>query len=78
VLATTYDRAAGMSTPTQRLLKRAGQELQQRVPGGIEVMGSGGRGVATFTPWVGFFDPDETTSPLYVFYILSEDCRVSC
>jgi hypothetical protein len=77
-IATTYDRAAGMSTPAQRLLKRAGQELQQHVPGGIEVLGSGGRGVATFTPWIGFFDPDETTSPqsgVYVFYILSEDLQ---
>ena len=77
-IATTYDRAAGMSTPAQRLLTRAGQELQQHVPGGMEVMGSGGRGVATFTPWVGFFDPDETTSPqygVYVFYIFSEDLQ---
>lgn len=77
-VATTYDRAAGMSTPTQELLRRAGRELQQHVPGGIEIKGSGGRGVATFTPWVGFFDPDETTSPesgIYVFYIFSEDLQ---
>lgn len=62
-IATTYDRAAGMSTPAQRLLRRAGHELQPHVPGGIEIKGSGGSGGATFTPWVGFFDPDETTSP---------------
>src|SRR5829696_274797 len=77
-VATTYDRAAGVSTPTQRLLQRAGNELQQHVPGGIEIKGSGGRGGATFTPWVGFFDPDETTSPqsgVYVVYIFSEDLQ---
>jgi hypothetical protein len=77
-VATTYDRAAGVSTPTQRLLKQAGRELQQHVPGGIEVKGSGGQTTATFTPWVGFFDPDETTSPqsgVYVVYIFSEDLQ---
>jgi hypothetical protein len=77
-VATTYDRAAGVSTPTQRLLKQAGQELQQHVPGGIEVKGSGGQASATFTPWVGFFDPDETTSPqfgVYVVYIFAEDLQ---
>jgi hypothetical protein len=77
-VATTYDRAAGVSTPTQRLLKRAGRELQQHVSGGIEVKGSGGQTSATFTPWVGFFDPDETTSPqfgVYVVYIFAEDLR---
>jgi hypothetical protein len=77
-VATTYDRAAGMSTPTQELLRRAGRELEQHVPGGIEVKGSGGQGGPTFTPWVGFFDPDETTSPqsgVYVVYIFSEDLQ---
>jgi hypothetical protein len=60
------------------LLKRAGRELQEHVPGGIEVKGSGGQTTATFTPWVGFFDPDETTSPqtgVYVVYIFSEDLQ---
>jgi hypothetical protein len=51
-VATTYDRAAGVSTPTQRLLKQARRELQQHVPGGIEVKGSGGQTTATFTPWL--------------------------
>lgn len=77
-VATTYDRAAGMSTPTQRLLMRAGRELLEHVPGGIEIKGSGGRGGATLTPWVGFFDPDETTSPqtgVYIVYIFSEDLQ---
>jgi hypothetical protein len=77
-VATTYDRAAGMSTPTQRLLTRAGRELLEHVPGGIEIKGSGGRGGATLTPWVGFFDPDETTSPqsgVYVVYIFSDDLQ---
>jgi MrcB-like, N-terminal domain len=77
-VATTYDRAAGVSTPTQRLLKRAGDELGAHVPGGILVKGSGGQATATFTPWVGFFDPDETASPqsgLYLVYLFSEDLQ---
>jgi hypothetical protein len=77
-VATTYDRAAGVSTPTQRLLKRAGDELREHVPGGIEVKGSGGQATATFTPWVGFFDPDGTTTPqagLYVVFLFSEDLQ---
>src|SRR6266498_5725010 len=77
-IATGYDRAAGVSTPTQRLLARASQHLAQHVPGGIVIKGSGGKSTATLTPWVGFFDPDETLSPqegVYVVYIFTEDLQ---
>src|SRR5207248_1627505 len=75
-VATTYDRHAGLSTPAQRLLRNAGQDLGGHVPAGIRVMGSGGKGAPTFTPWVGFFDPDETDSPergVYVVYLFAND-----
>jgi hypothetical protein len=66
----------GLATPTQILLKRARNELTEHVPGGITIIGSGGKGLATFTPWVGFFDPDETITPergVYVVYIFAGD-----
>jgi hypothetical protein len=49
----------------------------QHVSGRIEVKGSGGQTSATFTPWVGFFDPDETSSQfgVYVVYIFAEDLQ---
>jgi hypothetical protein len=48
------------------------------VPAGIEIKGSGGKGLATFTPWVGFFDPDETSTPeegLYLVYLFAADLK---
>ncbi len=42
----------------------------------MQITGSGGKGTATLTPWVGVFDPDETTSPeegLYVVYLWAAD-----
>jgi hypothetical protein len=77
-VAEGYDRHAGLATPTQKLLRRAGTHLQGHVPGGLKIAGSGGKGTATLTPWVGFFDPDETTSPeegLYVVYLFAEDLQ---
>jgi hypothetical protein len=75
-VATGYNRLDGLATPTQQLLRSAGQELAEHVPGGLQVIGSGGKGSATFSPWVGIFDPDETASPqrgFYVVYLFSED-----
>src|SRR6266542_337215 len=75
-VADGYDRHAGLATPTQDLLRRASAHLQSHVPGGLQIAGSGGKGTATLTPWVGFFDPDETTSPeegLYVVYLWAAD-----
>lgn len=76
VVATGYDRHAGLNTPTQDLLRNAGEQLAEHVPGGYVIHGSGGRGTATLSPWVGVFDPDETTSPqrgIYVVYLFAED-----
>src|SRR5438034_542794 len=75
-VADGYDRHAGLDTPTQRLLRQAGMHLGDLVPGGLQIAGSGGKGTATLTPWVGVFDPNETTSPeegLYVVYLWSAD-----
>ena len=77
-IAVNYDRAAGLATPTQELLRRAGAELADYLPGGLVVKGSGGKGMATYTPWVGFFDPDETENPqegVYVVFIFAQDLR---
>ena len=65
-----------MSSPAQTLLRRADTYLRDFVPGGIVIRGSGGKGRGTYTPWVGFFDPDETDSPeagIYVVYLFSAD-----
>jgi hypothetical protein len=75
-IATGYDRHAGLRTPTQQLLRQAGDHIGHLLPGGLKVIGSGGKGTATLTPWVGVFDPDETSSPeegLYVVYLWASD-----
>jgi hypothetical protein len=77
-VANTYNRTAGLGAETQLLLRRAGQHLSHVVPAGIEIKGSGGKGLATFTPWVGFFDPDETSTPeegLYLVYLFAADLK---
>jgi hypothetical protein len=78
-IAETYDRSAPMSSTAQRLLRRAEYHLSGYVPGGILIMGSGGKGRPTHTPWVGFFDPDETETPesgIYVVYLFSADLSI--
>src|SRR5215213_7378344 len=77
-VAERYDRHAGLATPTQELLRRAGTHLHAHIPAGLHIAGSGGKGTATLTPWVGLFDPNETTSPeegLYVVYLFAADLR---
>jgi hypothetical protein len=71
-IAETYDRSAPLSADAQRLLRGADKHLTEHVPAPILIVGSGGKGFATFTPWVGFFDPQTTSSPqsgIYVVYI---------
>ncbi len=78
-IAATYDRRDGLVTNTQAMLTGAPELMAEHTPAGLVVQGSGGKGVATLTPWVGFFDPDETDSPqrgVYVVYIFSEDMEV--
>ncbi len=72
----TYRREDGLQTSAQQLLRHAGTELADYAPGGVTIVGSGGKGSATYTPWVGFFDPDETTDPqegIYVVYLFAQD-----
>jgi hypothetical protein len=71
-----YDRSAGLQTPTQQLLRAAPEHVRGFTPAAFAVIGSGGKGSATYTPWFGFFDPDETTKPekgIYVVYIFGTD-----
>jgi hypothetical protein len=72
----TYERSEGLSSHVQNLLRDAPAHLAEHVPAGMFLVGSGGKGMATYTPWVGFFNPDETSSPqrgIYVVYIFAED-----
>ena len=60
------------------MLKESPRLLAEHAPPGIEVKGGGGKGVATLTPWTGFFDPDETDTPqrgIYVVFVFSEDLK---
>lgn len=78
-IATGYDRLAGLHTSTQTALAEAGDRLAEHVPAGLRVQGSGGKGQATYTPWIGFFNPDVTDSPqrgMYVFLLFSEDLEL--
>jgi len=75
-IAATYDRRAGTGTPTQRLIRRARDEVGEYAPVGVWTTGKAGSGGAATIPWFGFLDPDETTSPhegLYVVYLFTAD-----
>jgi hypothetical protein len=52
------------------LLARAKDYFEPFLPAGLVVRGSGGKGKATFTPWVAILDPDETTSPQHGIYLV--------
>ncbi len=71
-----YDQAAGFDTEPQHLLRDAKTELVSYVPPDFVVKASGGQFPlkTTETPWIGFFDPEESTRPqqgLYVVWILA-------
>jgi len=74
-LALSYDRNAGLRTSAQGMLSNADELLAEHLPAGMNIQGSGGKGQPTLTPWVGFFNPDETMTPergMYVAYLVSE------
>lgn len=75
-IAQRYRTDESVSSAGHTLLKAAAAHVGPLVPGGLKVEGSGGKGVATPTPWIGVFDPDETETPqegIYVVYIYSGD-----
>ncbi|MFG2697857.1 MrcB family domain-containing protein [Kitasatospora sp. NPDC048407] len=77
-VAHTYSYTEGMDSSAQKLLRGAPAHLTHLAPAGYKVTGSGGKGGPTFTPWVGFFNPDETIDPsngLYIVYLFSKDLR---
>jgi hypothetical protein len=74
-VASSYDAAGGFDTPAQQLLASARTDLAKSAPTDFVIKASGGQRPlrTTDTPWIGFFDPEETTSPmngLYVVWIL--------
>lgn len=71
----TYDASAGFDTPAQSLLADAADQLSSSGPIDFVIKASGGQRPlgTTDTPWIGFFDPDESTDPkdsIYVVWIL--------
>lgn len=77
-IARDYSRHAGMSSPAQRMLRSAASLLAEHCPPGMLIKGRGGQARPTHTPWVGFFNPDETESPqrgIYVVYLFHEDLK---
>lgn len=74
----TYDPSDGFDTPAQQSLREAPIGLADYAPAEFLIRASGGQRPlrTTDTPWVGFFDPDETTRPqegLYVVWLLRAD-----
>jgi len=75
-IAKSYDRNDAFSSPVQKQLRNAREHLLNHAPAYYAIEGSGGKGKQTLTPWIGFFDLDETDSPehgIYVVYLFSED-----
>ncbi|MGY1651710.1 MrcB family domain-containing protein [Geodermatophilus sp. SYSU D01119] len=73
-----YSMANGFDTQPQKLLSNAKNELSQYAPADFVIKASGGQRPlnTTETPWIGFFDPDESSSPqegLYVVWLLRAD-----
>lgn len=69
-------RMDSLHSEGHRLLRRAPEIFKPLLPGGFKVEGSGGKGTATFTPWVGIMDPDEAPDPgsgIYLFYMFQQN-----
>ncbi len=78
-LAVIYDRTQPLDSECQRFIKNAPELLSKYVPATLEMKSSGGKGRPTLTPWVGFFNPEETDTPqegIYVVYLLAADNKV--
>lgn len=76
-IASSYDHST-LQSPGHDLLKLAADQMTDLVPGGLRIVGSGGLGRATFTPWIAVMDPDETESPqrgIYVVYLFAKDMQ---
>jgi hypothetical protein len=70
MVGATFDTREPMSAPAQLLLRAADEHLDEHIPSGVNIKGSGGQGIPTATPWVVFFDPDETTTAQEGFYLV--------
>lgn len=65
-----------LHSPGHELLRRAPEVFAPVIPGGLRVIGSGGKGTPTFTPWIGILDPDEAPTPeagIYLVWIFKRD-----
>lgn len=74
-IAASYD-SESLHSAGHNLLRRAGEVLEPLIPGGLNVIASGGKGKATFTPWIGILDPDEAFTPedgIYLVWIFKRD-----
>ncbi|HKN54485.1 MAG TPA: DUF3578 domain-containing protein, partial [Amycolatopsis sp.] len=79
-IAHTYnrDRELDQQSPAAKQLRACENVLCRYVPPGYVIKGSSGQGTRAAVPWIGVFDPDETTSAtrgMYVVYLFSADMR---
>lgn len=75
-IANNYDRSEGLDSDTQTLIKGADEALSGYTPTSINIKGAGGKGLATYTPMLGFFCGENTyQNGIYVVYIFSEDLK---
>ena len=73
-IALNWNEQDQMSSPNQKLLRNANNELTDYYKPPYIVKGSGGEGKVTFTPWIAWFNPESTESAkegIYVVYLYS-------
>lgn len=68
-IASGYD-SRSLHSAGHVLLRRAQEVIVPLIPGGLKVIASGGKGTATFTPWIGILDPDEAATPEDGIYLV--------
>lgn len=77
-IALNWNEQDQMSSPNQKLLRNANNELTDYYKPPYIVKGSGGEGKVTFTPWIAWFNPESTESAkegIYVVYLYSRSMK---
>ena len=76
-IADKYDRAQGMASEAQGLLRHMSKSvISPLIPDNYIVYGSGGQGAAAHVPWIAVFNPAETTTAqrgIYLVYLFKAD-----
>jgi len=77
-IALNWNEQDQMSSPNQKLIRNANNELTDYYKEPYIVKGSGGEGKVTFTPWIAWFNPESTESAkegIYVVYLFSRSMK---